>query len=204
MYIFLKTEEFTGKIDAMYPYGIVGNCQTSALIGNQGSVDWLCLPRPDSPPVFGRLLDEDGGHFSIESVGPSSGEQSYDPNTVILKTKITCKDGSQFEITDFCPRFNQHGRIYRPIALFRIVRPLRGSPTIRVSCRPVDGWKKTPIKPIRGSSHLRFDIQDDHLRVVTNMSLTYLCEETPFVLSSPLYFGLTWSLGVEEEGVPAG
>lgn len=183
----------------MYPYGLVGNCQAAALINQNGSIDWLCLPRPDSPPVFGRILDPNGGHFSIEGVGKSSGEQAYIPNTAVLKTLVTSEDGSQFEITDFSPRFYQHGRVYRPISLFRIVKPVKGSPSIRVSCRPVDGWAKTFVKPKRGNSHLRFDLQNDYLRLVTNMSLTYLCEETPFLLTEPIYFGLTWSFGIEED-----
>ena len=54
----------------MYPYGLIGNCQMSALVSDRGSVDWMCLPRPDSPPVFGRLLDPEGGHFSITSPTP--------------------------------------------------------------------------------------------------------------------------------------
>ena len=71
----------------MYPYGLIGNCQTSALIGLNGAVEWMCAPRPDSPPVFGRLLDPDGGHFSIESAISSSEiktEQRYLANTNIL------------------------------------------------------------------------------------------------------------------------
>lgn len=183
----------------MYPYGLVGNCQTAALVSQRGSIDWLCLPRPDSPPIFGRLLDQDGGHFSIEGAGNFSGTQSYLPNTTVLKTIITNEDGSQFEITDFCPRFYQHGRVYRPIALFRVVKPIKGNPTICISCRPVDGWTKMPVKPVRGNSHLRYELQNEHLRLVTNMPLTYLCEESPFLLSEPLYFGLTWSSGIEED-----
>ncbi|MGK5086823.1 trehalase-like domain-containing protein, partial [Bdellovibrionota bacterium FG-2] len=102
----------------MYNYGLIGNCQIAALVNTTGSIDWLCLPRPDSPPVFGRLLDEDGGHFSIETAGKSTSRQSYLPNTNILITHITAEDGSEFEITDFCPRFEQYGRMFRPCSLF--------------------------------------------------------------------------------------
>lgn len=99
----------------------------------------MCLPRPDSPPVFGRLLDSDGGHFSITSPVSSSAEpktsQSYLPNTNILLTTVTLSNGDSFQITDFCPRFEQYGRMYRPAALFRLVQPLQGTPAIVVSCR---------------------------------------------------------------------
>ncbi|THJ23660.1 MAG: glycoside hydrolase family 15 protein [Nitrospira sp. CG24E] len=186
----------------MYPYGLVGNCQTSALIGLNGAVEWMCAPRPDSPPVFGRLLDPDGGHFSLTSPLPATDlktEQRYLPNTNILLTIVTLPNADAFQITDFCPRFEQYGRIYRPAALFRLVEPLRGTPAIRVSCRPVSGWEKTPVQPVRGSNHIRYDIRGELLRLLTNMPLTYLCEETPVALTQKFYFGLTWGLGIEDD-----
>lgn len=183
----------------MYPYGLVGNCQTSALIDRSGSVAWLCLPRPDSPPVFGKILDKDGGHFSISSNGDSKSHQQYLPNTNILVTKIVCEDGSEFQITDFCPRFEQYGRMYRPMSLFRIVEPLKGTPLIRVSCRPVIGWEKEPAPAVRGNSHIRYEIRNDVLRVATNMPLTYLVDETSFALQEKLFFGLTWGAGIEDD-----
>lgn len=186
----------------MYPYALVGNCQTSALIGTNGSVEWLCAPRPDSPPVFGRLLDPEGGHFSIASAHPDavrSTEQRYLPNTNILLTTVTLSGGDAYQITDFCPRFEQYGRMYRPTALFRIVEPVQGTPAIRVSCQPVSGWDKMPIQPVRGSNHLRYDIRGDLLRLLTNMPMTYLCEETPVALTQKFHFGLTWGLGIEDD-----
>jgi len=186
----------------VYQYGLIGNCQISALISAQGSLDWLCLPRPDSPPIFGKILDQEGGQFSISASIPSSETtttQQYLPNTNILITTVSLPNGDAFRITDFCPRFLQYGRIYRPAALFRIVEPLSGSPSIRVCCKPVSGWEKTPVRPVRGSSHVRYDIQGDYLRLLTNMPLTYLCGETPVILTSKMYFALTWGLGIEDD-----
>ena len=88
----------------MYDYGVIGNCQINALISNRGSIDWLCLPQPDSPPVFGKLLDGGGGEFTITSVDDAPGEQSYVTNTNILETTFVQKSGAKFKITDFCPR----------------------------------------------------------------------------------------------------
>ncbi len=183
----------------MYKYGLVGNCQTAALISNMGSVDWLCMPRPDSPPVFGRILDKDGGYFSIESVSKSTSRQTYIPNTNVLVTDIQDKDGNAFRITDFCPRFEQHGRMYRPISFFRKIEPIHGSPTIKVICRPVSGWEKEPVKVVRGNSHLRYEVRGESLRLVTNMSLTHLCDEVPVLLKETVYFGLTWSIGIQDD-----
>ena len=186
----------------MYPYALIGNCHASALVNATGAVEWMCLPRPDSPPVFGRLLDPDGGHFSITSpmaAAEPSCRQQYLPNTNILTTTVTVPNGDAFQITDFCPRFEQYGRLYRPAALFRIVEPLQGTPAIQVSCRPVAGWEKTAVTPVRGSNHLRYDIRGESLRLLTNMPLTYLCEETPVALTRRFYFGLTWGLGIEDD-----
>jgi GH15 family glucan-1,4-alpha-glucosidase len=183
----------------MYNYGLIGNCQASALIHTSGSLDWLCLPRPDSPPVFGRLLDPDGGHFSFETDGGATCRQVYLPNTNVLMTFVRGKDGAEFKITDFCPRFQQHGRVYRPMSIFRIVEPITESAQIRVVCRPVVGWEKEVAKPVRGNSHVRYDIRGGSLRLTTNMPLTYLCEETSTALKEPLYFALSWDIGIEDD-----
>lgn len=126
-------------------------------------------------------------------------EQRHLPNTNIFHAPVTLPTGDAFQITDFCPRFEQYGRIYRPTALFRIVEPLQGSPAIRVSCQSVLGREKAPVHPVRGSSHVRYDIPSESLRLLTNMPLTYLCEETPVALTQKYYFGLTRGLGIEDD-----
>jgi GH15 family glucan-1,4-alpha-glucosidase len=186
----------------MYRMGLIGNCQVSALVSETGSIDWFCAPKPDSPPIFGRLLDPEGGHFSIEAADPSqvkSLTQRYVQNTNLLETRVELANGDAFLITDFCPRFEQHGRMYRPVTLIRIVEPLSGSPQIRVSCKPVVGWEKQAARAERGNSHLRFEIREGLLRVLTGMPLTYLADETPFALKEKTYFALTWDLAIEED-----
>ncbi len=184
----------------MIDYGLIGNCQVSALVSKSGSMDWLCLPRPDSDPVLGRLLDDEGGHFSIEPVSEvRHSSQHYVENTNILVTEVETVSGDAFRITDFCPRFEQHGRIYRPSSVNRIIEPLRGRPVVRVAFTPVEGWTKAPAAPIRGNSHLRFDFRSNSLRLTTSMPLTYLTEGTPFSLQEKLYFAITWSTAVEED-----
>ncbi|HCM38998.1 MAG: hypothetical protein A2Z97_11780 [Bdellovibrionales bacterium GWB1_52_6] len=183
----------------MYPYGLIGNCQASALVNHNGSIDWLCFPKPDSPPVFGRLLDEEGGAFTIQPEGDFRCEQHYLHNTNVLVTMVKQADGSAYQITDFCPRFLQFGRIYRPNSLFRIVERISGNPVIRVSCHPISGWDKKYSRKVRGSSHIRWEIRNEDLRLLTNMSLTYLEEETAFALQEPVYFGLSWGVGIEDD-----
>jgi hypothetical protein len=68
-------------------YGFLSNCETVALVAPSGNVEWMCLPRPDSPSVFGAMLDRDAGSFRIGSTGvavPAS--RRYLPGTMVLET----------------------------------------------------------------------------------------------------------------------
>ena len=85
-------------------HGLIGNLQTAALVSTDGTVDWWCCPRFDSPSVFASLLDYDrGGHFRI---GPDRDDyvsrQLYFPDTAILITRFLTPDGVG-EVLDFMP-----------------------------------------------------------------------------------------------------
>src|SRR3989338_2203191 len=183
----------------MYNYGLIGNCQIAALVNKSASIDWLCLPRPDSPPVFGKLLDPDGGEFSLTLDNQQSAEQRYLPNTNILETILKDQSGASVRILDFCPRFSQYGRTFRPQSLFRIVEPLLGTAMLKVRCVPISGWDKQAARMVRGNSHLRFDIRGESLRLTTNMSLTYLIDQISIPVSEKIYFALTWGGGIDED-----
>lgn len=183
----------------MRGHALIGNCQGCGLVGEDGAIGWLCLPRPDSPPVFGSILDPEGGHFSIAGVPPARTAQRYLPNTAVVETVHEGEDGSRFEVLDFMPRFEQHGRIYRPLQLMRIVRPLAGMPQVTVSCRPVLGWSRQPAELQRGNSHVRWAGYPGQLRLTTDLPLTYLIEERPFTLTAPLHFVLSWDVPVEAD-----
>src|SRR5690349_11474679 len=99
--------------------GLIGNCQYSALISRSGEVVWCCMPRFDGEPIFGRLLDPDGGGFAVGPADGSLGTARYLPNTNVLETRWSGPDGS-FRVLDFAPRFEQHGRFFRPTTLVRM------------------------------------------------------------------------------------
>lgn len=183
----------------MYDYGIIGNCHVAALVSRAGSMDWLCLPRPDSPPIFGRLLDADGGHFDITSPNRHTTRQEYVENTNVLRTVFEDEHGNSFAVTDFAPRFEQYDRMFRPPTIVRIVTPLSGHPLVQANIRVVKGWSKEEVKPHRGNSHIRYNGFDDLLRLTTNTPLTYLLENQSFALQKELYFILTWGLPVEDD-----
>ena len=75
-------------------YGMLANCQTAALVSMEGSIDWLCLPRYDSPAVFCRLLDPGAGHWSLRPVGEFEVRRRYLPGTLVLETTFTTPSGS--------------------------------------------------------------------------------------------------------------
>jgi GH15 family glucan-1,4-alpha-glucosidase len=83
-------------------YGIIGNHSTAALISRQGSIDWFCFPRFDSPSVFAKLLDENkGGFFCLPPLENNySTNQTYVTNTNVIETKITGQD-FEYLIHDF-------------------------------------------------------------------------------------------------------
>ncbi len=79
---------------SLLDYGIIGDMHSAALLSNQGSLDWLCWPRFDSPSIFARLLDrEKGGHLSITPLDLVESSQEYEPRTNILRTHFVAKDG---------------------------------------------------------------------------------------------------------------
>jgi GH15 family glucan-1,4-alpha-glucosidase len=177
--------------------GLIGNCQFSALIHRSGEIVWCCLPRFDSEPVFGSLLDsQEGGKFLVGPAAGGNGSQHYLPNTNILETVFQTPGGG-FRILDFAPRFMQHERAFRPTQIYRIIEPLEGTPRIRVLCEPRLGWsKKVPVS-VQGSHHLRFEGFPSQLRLTTDLPLSYL-EGQPFTLTERRHLVLSWGAAIEE------
>jgi GH15 family glucan-1,4-alpha-glucosidase len=176
--------------------GLIGNCQFSALIERNGAVVWCCLPQFDSEPVFGKLLDPDGGSFLVGTPDGRAGQQQYLPNTNVLETVFDTPTG-RFRVVDFAPRFEQHGRMFRPTQLFRLVEPIEGSPRIVVRCDPVRGWLKAtpPVAP--GSHHFQYGGFGSALRLTTDIPLSYL-DGRAFSLTARHCLALTWGEPIEE------
>ena len=85
-------------------HGLIGDLQTAALVTTDGTIDWFCSPRFDSPSVFASLLDADrGGHFRIAPDRDDYvSKQLYLPDTAILITRFMTPDGVG-EVHDFMP-----------------------------------------------------------------------------------------------------
>jgi GH15 family glucan-1,4-alpha-glucosidase len=117
-------------------YGLIGNMRTSALVSMDGSIDWYCYPRFDSPSIFGAILDDKrGGRFqiSVQSEGVRH-KQFYWPSTNVLVTRFLLADGIA-ELEDFMPvGLPADSPEYRHV--YRRIRCVRGEVRISVRCLP--------------------------------------------------------------------
>jgi GH15 family glucan-1,4-alpha-glucosidase len=115
-------------------YGVIGNMKSIALVGANGSIDFLCYPDFDSPTIFAALLDsERGGHFQIEpQLSRTRIRQLYLPETNILLTRFLAEEGVA-ELTDYMP-IEKDGA--QPNEIIRTVTVIRGNVHFRMQCRP--------------------------------------------------------------------
>lgn len=174
----------------------IGNCQVSALIDSEARYVWACQPRVDGDPMFCGLLDPKGngqlprGEWSITLENQVSVTQTYLRNTPILVSRLTDADGAVAEVYDFCPRFYRQGRMYRPVAFVRIVRPVAGTPRIRMALNPAANWGERDAERTNGSNHIRYLLKPQPLRLTTDAPVTHLLEGRHFRLEKSLHFFL--------------
>jgi len=181
-----------------YKMGIIGNCSYMAHVDTNANIAWLCWPDFDSSFVFGGLIDKNkGGHYKISPDTDSFvSNQYYIENTNVLCTEFETEDGA-FRVTDFAPRFSLYDRYYKPLMLVRKIEPLKNSPAVRVSIKPMGDYGQITPKAERGSSHLSFTGLESNLRLTTNIPLSYILSEKSFILDEPKYLVLTWGVPFE-------
>lgn len=88
-----------GEAPLISDYGLLGDCQGSALASRDGSIDWWCPPRFDAPSVFGRLLDPNAGHWTIRPTNEYTVTRRYLTGTMVLETDFQC-EGGVVRVTD--------------------------------------------------------------------------------------------------------
>lgn len=173
----------------------IGNCSASALVDRNGVFVWACAPRIDGDPMFCALLSGEAasevkrGVWAIDLVDQVSSSQEYERNTPILRTTLTDARGASIEIVDFCPRFRRHHRPYRPMAFVRMVRPLCGSPRIRVRLSPAIDWGAHDAEITTGSNHIRYRVPG-MMRLTTTAPVSHLLNGRVFRLEEEHVFFL--------------
>jgi GH15 family glucan-1,4-alpha-glucosidase len=128
---------------AIAEHGIIGDLQTAALVTTDGSIDWFCCPRFDSPSVFGALLDDErGGHFRIHPTGVEyTSKQMYFPDTAVLVTRFFTDEGLG-QVVDFMPPAGTTATDRH--RLVRMVQCVRGRMTFGIDIAPRFDYGRHP------------------------------------------------------------
>ncbi len=124
-------------------YGMIGDMHSVALIGVDGSIDWLCIPSFDSPSVFAAILDDKkGGRFRVSPIGDDvTCKQFYWPETNVLATRFLAPDGAA-ELTDFMPAGRAVSGGDHHHQLIRRITAVRGTLTFRLDCQPAFNYAR--------------------------------------------------------------
>ena len=172
-------------------HGAIGNGSVLALVGPDTSIDWLCLPRFDSPSVFARLLDEtNGGRFQFVPEQGTVGPMAYLRNTNILRTEIRTAEGA-CEVLDFAPRIPAGLGVNAPIEIHRLIRPLDGAPRLKAVFDPRPDYARAPVDIALTSEGLEVLGGPQRLFLHSNVPATTIADGRPFRVDRPCYFALS-------------
>lgn len=128
---------------AIHDYGVIGDMHSAALVSSDGSIDWLCFPKFNSPSVFAAILDDSkGGRFHIRPAGDFKYDQHYVDDTNVLRTQFRTASG-RGAVTDFMP-VGKNGVIKSPHDLYRIVQCDEGTLDIELTFEPRLNYARTP------------------------------------------------------------
>ena len=118
-------------------YGIIGDMRTAALVGLDGSIDWCCFPRFDSPSLFAAILDRQrGGRFRIAPTEPYTAEQRYLPGTNVLTTIFHTPGSGVVRVTDFMPALEQGQELSAYHEIHRRIDCPRGQVEVEILFEP--------------------------------------------------------------------
>ena len=157
---------------AIADHGLIGDLQTAALVSTDGTIDWFCCPRFDSPSVFGSLLDDEkGGHFSLHATGAGTvTKQMYLPDTAILVTRYSSETGVA-EVQDFMPVDHPHEVTDRH-RLVRVIQGIRGEVEFDAHIDPRFDYGREPHRTEVSAGTASFTTSDLTLRVTSLQPLT--------------------------------
>lgn len=179
-------------------YGLVGDCRSAALIGIDGSVDWLCLPRFDDASIFGRILDADrGGYWRIAPQAPHLVEQRYRDRSNVLQTIFVTATG-RVVVTDFMPvhpaTIERHAVPHGEPRLVRVVECLGGEVVVRSEMHPAPDYGRVSPGTFRVSDgRLHADTGEHHICIRATAPLSGRTTTIPMASGEVVAFGLSCS-----------
>ena len=127
------------EFEPIASYGMLSDCSSAALVSRSGSIDWLCLPRFDSPAVFARVLDPGAGHWSIRPAGAFEVERRYVPGTLVIETTFRTPTATARLTDALAFPHGQRGHdlgLDAPHELLRSVEVLSGEMTFAMELAP--------------------------------------------------------------------
>lgn len=156
-------------------YALIGDCRSAALVSRDGSIDWLCWPRFDSPSIFGALLDaRRGGRFQVRPAGRFRSERRYLPESNVLETTFHTAGGA-FALRDLMPvaaEEEKRAALFPEHEILREVEGLAGDVEIEVTYEPRPGYGTIqPEIRQRGPLGLQADIGRVALTLLSNLPL---------------------------------
>ena len=174
-------------------YGVIGNCRTLALVKKDTSIDWLCLPRFDSPSVFSKLLDDkNGGSFKIIPVGEYEIKQEYIENTNVIKTNFS-NSTTEFDVIDYFPYYNKGYVTLRNSEVHRVIVRKRGKPIIKVLVDPKMEYNRyVPSKQI-DNNKIIFSYKNTSLYLYSNLGLKEILNGTEIELPENSYILIAYN-----------
>mgnify|MGYP000865986471 CR=1 FL=1 len=183
----------------MNPYdaGLIGNCQSAALVGRDSTVGFLCLPTFESPTVFGAVLDEGAGHLRVRAENARPVAQKYLPLTNVLVTTFEGADCA-FDVVDWMPRWSDGSGWVHPPVVHRLLRRTRGEPRIVVEIAPRPDYGRHAPQPVNLGRMLRFEGGGDTFFVQSNFPMSRLVEGQTMVLGREA--AITFSYGEPVDG----
>lgn len=181
-----------------FNYGAIGNCRTSALISEKGSIDWLCLPDFDSSSVFARILDKDkGGHFALIVDKSYTISQKYIDKTNILRTSFVSEEGA-FDVIDFMPRYRigEYDTHYLPSEVYRLIRLRSGRPRFRVDFKPAMNYARDRAEYTIGEDYVKVVASDneyDTFYLYSSIGFNTILQSQEFVLEKDEFFLISYN-----------
>ena len=174
-------------------HGAIGNGQVLALVAPTTDIEWLCLPRFDSPSIFASLLDrERGGRFGFEPLGSNpTFAMHYIANTNVLGTKVTASDGV-FDVLDFAPRLPQGLGVESPVEIVRLLIPRSGTPHLRVRFDPRPDYARAEPQITEGPHGLEVRGGSATVHLRSNTPAPYLTNDLAIRLDQPRFFALSY------------